>query len=102
MEQEEMPYQLTPLQWAEERQRSLAVLERARHLSGGQGQAMKEQGQPGESSLEQGLQHSRDKAKEGTRYPSLTSLVPRWLGRSSSRPCRRRRPTWPWRERRMT
>ncbi|XP_027477682.1 ninein-like protein isoform X2 [Zalophus californianus] len=63
-----------------ETERQLAVLEQAGHLSeglaptGSQGQAMEEQGQHGESTLEQELQQSRDKAKEGTSLsqPHLT------------------------------
>lgn len=55
-----------------ETERWLAILEQAENLSGGlapmasQGQALEEQAQCGDGTLEQQLQHSREKAKEGT------------------------------------
>ncbi|XP_044909895.1 ninein-like protein isoform X5 [Felis catus] len=60
-----------------ETERQPAILERAGNLSGGlapmgsQGQALEEQAWCGNSTLEQGLQHSSDKAKEGTLFSHL-------------------------------
>ncbi|XP_058540649.1 ninein-like protein isoform X5 [Neofelis nebulosa] len=61
----------------ETERRQPAILERAGNLSGGlapmgsQGQALEEQARCGNSTLEQGLQHSSDKAKEGTLFSHL-------------------------------
>ncbi|XP_043460680.1 ninein-like protein isoform X3 [Prionailurus bengalensis] len=65
-----------------ETERQPAILERAGNLSGGlapmgsQGQALEEQAWCGNSTLEQGLQHSSDKAKEGTLFSHLHLVDP--------------------------